>query len=122
MIEALAAVVILTIGVIAVYHPLLKSLVVLNDIDSRLEATRLATDELWLLRNNKARLKSIALKGEQGQLIGSERVYDYIVRSTPITEDQILNKIDLAFSWKVSGQLKKIIHTCYVEISAAPRT
>lgn len=119
LVETLAAIVILSIGIVAVYQPLLRSLTVLNDIDSRLEATRLAADELWLLKNSVSRLRSIALQGEQSQLVGPEHAYDYTIHLTPMTEDRILNKVDMTFYWKVSGQLKKLTHTCYVEIPIA---
>lgn len=119
LIETLAAVIIISIGIIAVYQPLLRSLTVLHEMDLRLEANRLASDEFWLLRMNQTRLKALSKTPEQSQAIGADRAYDYMIESIPITEDRVLNSVRLKMEWHISGRTKGITQTSYVEIPIA---
>ncbi len=119
LVETLAAVVILSIGIVAVYQPLLRSLTVLHEMDARLEADRLASDELWLLKMNQTRLQALSKASEQSQAVGAERAYAYAIESKPLTEDKVLNMVRLRMEWNISGRLKGITQTSYVEIPNA---
>ncbi len=106
LLEVLLAVVILSVGVIVVYQPLLASLSALNYADDRMEANYLISKELWELENKVYETGRFVERAQDETLLGKTRTYQYEMSSTSLSDDDKLFSINQRISWSSSGQKK----------------
>ena len=107
LLEILLSVFILSVGIVAVYQPLLACLSTLNYAEERLEANNLLSKEIWVLES-KMKLSDLTGLTSDDTLIGSDRIYRYQASSQPLSRDQQLFKTKVEIAWQDAGRAKRI--------------
>ncbi len=118
LIEVLVSVVILSLGLVAVYGPLLMSLGAMEEADSRLEAGRLLSNHIWLTEENVLRARRKPDTGKTGILMGSEKTYPYVMAARALDGEETLYQANFALTWKGAFASKRLLRSVYV---LAPR-
>ena len=114
--EVLLSVIILSVGIIAVYQPLLVSLGALNYADDRMEADYLLSKKLWVLENETAQGNLDGLASDE-TLLGRNKPYRYQAFSQPVvTGEQELQQVRLKMSWKDGGRDRSVIRELYLKL------
>ena len=117
LVEGLACVVILSIGIVAVYRPLLTSLSAVSYLETRGEANRLLENRIWEFKE-QARTKRGLETQVHETLIGSRRTYLLEVRTIPLDSGENLKlcRSEFSLSWKAGGQMKRINRTIFTQV------
>lgn len=114
LIEVLVSVIILSLGLVAVYGPLLLSLAVFDEAHARLEAGRLLSNHIWLLEEEVLRTRRKLPAEQSGILMGAEKAYEYLVAARALDDEGTLYQASFAVGWKGAPRQRRILRTVYV--------
>ncbi|MFZ5801761.1 MAG: type IV pilus modification PilV family protein [Candidatus Omnitrophota bacterium] len=122
LLEVLASVLLMGLGIVVLFRPLLASLDQLRDLEFRYEAEALAAQKAWESRE-QVRLGEIKPGTSSGTWVGAKTVYQYHATFSPEDSNGILWKIDTEISWRRSGKTKNLNRLFYwaaLEAERAP--
>lgn len=113
LLEVLVSVAILSVGIVAVYQPMLKNVSVLHDAEHRVIANRVSQNEIWKAQEWAQRFKKIPDKASQ-IITEHNKVFtqSFIFMLAP-GEDQ-LYIVKAITSWKSGSRVKQIQRQVYV--------
>lgn len=113
LLEVLVSVVILSVGIIAVYQPLIRNITVLHDAEYRVIANRVSQNEIWKVQEWAQRFKKLPEKASQ---IITERnkvfTQSFVFMLVP-GEDQLYTAKAIT-SWRSGSRVKQIQRQVYV--------
>ena len=117
LIESLVCVVILSIGIIVVYRPLLTSLGAMSYLETRGEANRLFENRIWEFQES-ARTKRGPDPSVRETVMGTRRAYTFEAKTTPLIADegQALYRSELTLYWVAGGRSKVIQRMVFTRI------
>lgn len=113
LIEILLCVVLLSTGLVAVYRPLLKSLGILYDTESRILANRLSHNQIWKIQEEMRR------KGELPEIPAREivtyrdKAFEFSAGATPLDKDKTLYRLETRTSWQYGSRKRSLYRTVY---------
>ena len=116
LIEVLISVSLLSIGIVAVYKPLLNSLSVLSYVEVHSEAGRLASNFLWILEEKVRETGSFSIPSETGSFTGQTRTYQYRLISRDVGSTHDLHEITLLVSWDSGGLTRQMSRMAYLMV------
>jgi len=114
LIEVLLSVLILSVGLIGVFRPLLASMSALEFIGNRSEASRLMIHLIWKHQEESRVLGEIVERLGQGELVGAESVYHYSLKAEPLSSRGRLYQVDYKISWHEGGRNKSLSRGAYL--------
>ena len=114
LLEILLSVVILSVGLIVIYHSILGSLSAFNYVKLREEANRFIGVQVWSIsqaihENPKA---SVNARNELIKLGNKEARYQ--LKINPLTPDNKLLEMDHTVVWKVGGHMRTVERIVYL--------
>jgi hypothetical protein len=106
--------VILSVGIIGIYHPFLAAYAALHDQDKRAEASRIATNALWLLQAEALEQNALNRHDDRGTVLGAHTIYDYWLKAEALSEQEDLFQANYSISWQQGGRRKNLTRVAYV--------
>ncbi len=116
LLEVLISVSLLSFGIVAIFQPLLTSLSALNYVDTRSEASRLAANFLWELKEQSTQSKNFLLRSGSGKLIGQTKTYNYDLSVNRFESARDLREVKLSVLWISGGQKKQVERIAYFAV------
>ena len=116
LLEVLLSVVILAVGIVIIYRPLLAATSALYLSDNRMEADRLLSFKRWELARDLLKQEWLPIKSEM--VVGKRKTYDYRMQISPLTEDGLLQKVTHELSWREGGRIKNVKRDSFILVSA----
>ena len=121
LLEVLVAVTILSVGLVAVYRPMLSSYSALRYAENRLKAHRVLVNRLWHNEEAAVRAGSPALLNVTETIASGRKAFYYRSFAQSISQDRKLYEVRAEVSWVSSGITKKLRHSTYVHMQAPKR-
>lgn len=116
LIEVLVSISVFLLGVIAVYRPFLGVAGVLSDVESRVEAGALLSEEVWEFQNLMRKEEKQKVLPRSETLLGKRRTYQFTM-GVEETSEQGINRVDYRMMWKDAGKNKNLARSGYVVLS-----
>ena len=113
LIEVLASVVVLSVGITACYKPLLVSLDVLQYLDERIHANYLMNEQIWKLEEKLMRGGELQ-EGGQSLSDSSDPNYETQIRTQHLADNKRLERVSIHVSWTHSRQTKGVTQEIYL--------
>ncbi len=113
LVEVMLAVAILSVGIIAVYQPMLASLSAFDYADDRMEINYLLSKKIWELEN-EVKLKDYRGVNVTETLVGREKPYTCTSSSFTLTGDHQLLQVRLKINWVRDGRTKSFMREMYL--------
>jgi len=106
-------VVILGVGIIAVYRPLLTSVNALQYAENRIEANYLVNEQAWEILQTIRETKKFPAPVLREELIGSHTIYTVTFALSAFGFTENLMRAQAEISWHDMGQVKTIKREIY---------
>ncbi len=114
LMEVLLATLLLGVGLVALYQPLLSAISVLGYMDDRMEANYLVSGEIWSLQDRVRKTGRLRESGRDVAL-GANRVYEYSFSTRPVGNSISLFETEIIISWVNGGRTKNLTRTFYLD-------
>jgi prepilin-type N-terminal cleavage/methylation domain-containing protein len=113
LLEVLVSVVILSVGIIAVYQPMLRNITVLYDAEHRVIANRVSQNEIWKVQEWAQRFKKIPDQASQ-IITDHNKVFtqSFVFMLAPGEDKLYIAKA--ITSWRSGSKVKQIQRKVYV--------
>jgi Tfp pilus assembly protein PilV len=112
--EVLLCVVLLSVGLVAVYRPLLAAVTVLHHAECRLTANRLMEDKLWGMEEKLRRQKQTSLMIKDDVVTHGSQVFHHRAQAFPVSPDQKLLLLKSTIWWKGAAKTYRVTRDVYV--------
>jgi type II secretory pathway pseudopilin PulG len=116
ILEVVLSVVLVSVGLVAVSQTSLFSLSTLNYANVRFEANRAAEEKIWEVQNQALRWGQRPPATEEGQLLGTERIFAYHLQSVPLQGSSFLFEVRLSVQWLSSGKRNTLNRDFYARL------
>jgi len=113
LLEVLVCVVILSTGLIGVYQPLLNSMGILHNTESRILANRIAGNQLWEFQEEMGRLHKLPDNPGVELITYKDKVFRFSVGAVSLDKKNILYSVNSNTSWKTGSASKSIQRAVY---------
>lgn len=111
--EVLLAVTILSVGIIAVYQPLLASVSAFNYADERVEAKYFISDKIYQLKQDIQVGITRSLNSTE-TLLGKGRIYEFTASSLVSDLTKGFYQVTLLVAWSSAGKKRQIERQVYL--------
>ncbi|MCM8774735.1 MAG: hypothetical protein NC930_00025 [Candidatus Omnitrophica bacterium] len=116
LLEILLSVLVLSVGLIAVYRPLLASLSALDYADTRLEARHFIADRIWECQRAILEKKRLPTMVQKQPVVLNKRQAYYQVKIMPLSPDNHLLRLNHVVWWRAGGRIKNVKQFTYVNL------
>ncbi len=108
LLEVMLSILILSVGLVAVYRPFLSALSTLQKLNDRIEASGMLSQKMWEVISTVRSAKSLDWKTQREELIGKNKTFEYSVQKELLTSDELLYRLVFHISW-MSGRSRQAV-------------
>ncbi len=114
LLEVLLSLVIIAVGLLAVYRPLLSATATMDHMDKRSAASYLMSDQLSVLQQKVSLYREAPPARKRGQIPYGKWTFDYDIQSLPVQKAGGLYEAKFDVSWPEGGRRKHVSRSTYV--------
>lgn len=113
LIEVILSVMVFSIGLTAVYRPLISSLDAIDYAESRLEMNRLVSNQIWEWEQ-VVKQSGYPLTNNKGILLGGKKAFHYFADIRTIGLEPLLQQVKIKVEWTGLGRKQQTSREIYV--------
>ena len=116
LLEVLLCVILISVGIVVVYQPLISSMQALHYAETRADAENYVMQEINKIRKYADISKKMPEVGGTKRIKINDRNADYRLQITPVSPDRKLVEVKHEVSWKFGGRIKRFHKTLFLYV------